>query len=97
MSDHNILTRHLKPAGRKLGIGYVNWQVLRRSYATWLVQAGADPKAVQGLMRHSRIGTTMDIYAQFVPESQRRAVVQMTEMVNERQKKTAEVKSAAIN
>jgi integrase len=97
MSDHNILTRHLKPAGRKLGIGYVNWQVLRRSYATWLVQAGADPKAVQGLMRHSRIGTTMDIYAQFVPESQRRAVVQMTEMVNGRQKKAAEAKSAAIN
>jgi integrase len=97
MSDHNILVRHLKPAGRKLGIGYVNWQVLRRSYATWLVQAGADPKAVQGLMRHSRIGTTMDIYAQFVPESQRRAVVQMTEMVNVRQKKAAEAKSAAIN
>jgi hypothetical protein len=48
-------------------------------------------------MRHSRIGTTMDIYAQFVPESQRRAVVQMTEMVNERQKMAAEAKSAAIN
>jgi integrase-like protein len=66
-----------------LGIGLVNWQVLRRSYATWLVQAGADPKAVQGLMRHSRIGTTMDIYAQFVPESQRRAVVRMMDMVTE--------------
>jgi integrase len=97
MSDHNILSRHIKPAGQKLGIGFVNWQVLRRSYATWLAQAGADPKAVQGLMRHSRIGTTMDIYAQFVPESQRRAVVRMMDMVTERQLKAAEAKSAAIN
>jgi integrase len=41
------------------------------------VQAGADPKAVQGQMRHSRISTTMEIYARHVPEAQRRAVAQM--------------------
>jgi hypothetical protein len=38
-----------------------------------MVQAGADPKSVQGQMRHSRISTTMDISAQFVPEGQRRS------------------------
>jgi site-specific recombinase XerD len=48
------------------------------------VQSGADPKAVQGLMRHSRISTTMDIYAQFVPESQRRALALMDEMIERR-------------
>ncbi len=58
MSDHNVLSRHIKPAARKLGIGRVNWQVLRRAHATWMVEAGADPKAVQGPMRHSRIQTT---------------------------------------
>src|SRR6516225_6551657 len=67
MSDHNILSRRIKPAARKLGIGWVNWQVLRRSYATWLVEAAADPKALQAQMRHSRISTTMDVYSQFVP------------------------------
>ncbi len=97
MSDHNILTRHVKPAGRKLGIGFVNWLVLRRSYATWLVMAGADPKAVQGLMRHSRISTTMDIYAQFVPESQRRAVGQMMDMVTQRLATAKKAETAAIN
>jgi integrase len=94
MSDHNILSRHIKPAARKLGIGWVNWQVLRRSYATWLIEAGADPKAVQGQMRHSRIGPTMDIYAQFVPAAQRRAVTQMMDMVNAR---LAKVATAAVN
>ncbi len=47
MSDHNILSRHLKPAARILGLPWVNWQVLRRSYGTWMVESGADPKAVQ--------------------------------------------------
>jgi integrase len=84
MSDHNVLSRHIKPAARRLGLGWVNWQVLRRSYATWLIEAGADPKAVQAQMRHSRSSTTMDIYAQFVPAAQRRAVSQMMDMVTAR-------------
>jgi len=74
MRDNNILVRHLKPAARKLGLAYVNWQVLRRSFATWLKMAGADVKDAQALMRHSRASTTLDIYQQFIPESERRVV-----------------------
>jgi integrase len=74
MRDNNILVRHIKPAARKLGIPWVNWQVLRRSFATWLKLTGADIKDAQALMRHSRASTTLDIYQQFVPESQRKAV-----------------------
>jgi hypothetical protein len=67
-----------QPAARKLGLPFVCWRCLRTSHATWLVQAGADPKSMQGQMRHSRISTTMDIYAQIVPTSQRRALQQLT-------------------
>lgn len=74
MRDNNILTRYIKPAGRRIGLPFVNWKCLRTSRATWLVQAGANPKDVQGLMRHSRISTTMDIYAQMVADSQRAAI-----------------------
>jgi integrase len=63
MNDQNILRRHIKPAAKALGLSFVNWRCLRTSHATWLVQAGADAKSVQGQMRHSRISTTMDIYA----------------------------------
>ncbi len=97
MSDHNILTRHIKPAGRKLDIGWVNWRVLRRSYATWLIQAGADPKSVQGQMRHASSKPTMDIYAQIVPEAQRHAVAQMTNMVNDRVQKARVKPSTLVN
>jgi integrase len=79
MSDQNVLKRHVQPAARKLGLPFVNWRCLRTSHATWLIQAGADPKSVQGQMRHSRISTTMDIYAQIVPTAQRRALQQLTE------------------
>jgi len=81
MRDNNILARHIKPAARKLGIPWVNWQVLRRSCATWLQQAGVDVKDAQGLLRHSRASTTQDIYQQLVPESQRVAVRKLTAYV----------------
>ena len=80
MRDGNILKRFIKPAARKLEL-QVNWRCLRTSHATWLVQAGADPKSVQGQMRHSRISTTMDIYAQIVPAAQRLAVEKLSEFV----------------
>lgn len=76
--DNNILVRHIKPAGRKFGLPWLNWQVLRRSFATWLKIAGTDVKDAQGLMRHSRASTTLDIYQQFVPESQKRAVQRLS-------------------
>jgi integrase len=74
MRDNNVLARHIKPAARALGIGWANWQVLRRSCATWLQQAGVDVKDAQGILRHSRASTTQDVYQQLVSESQLRAV-----------------------
>ena len=73
MRDNNILSRHIKPAARKVNLPWVNWQVPRRSCATWLQQAGVDVKDAQGLMCHSRASTTQDVYQQLVPESQVRA------------------------
>ncbi len=72
--DNNILTRFIKPAARTMGLPWVNWRSLRTSHAVWLRMAGADVKDAQGQMRHSRASTTLDIYQQFVPESQRRVV-----------------------
>ena len=79
MNDQNVLRRHIKPVARRLGLNFVDWHCLRRSHATWLVQSGADPKSVQGQMRHSRVSTTMDIYAQVVPASQRVALQKLSD------------------
>ena len=82
MRDNNILTRHIKPTSRTIGLGFVNWRCLRTSHATWLKMAGADVKDAQAQMRHSRASTTLDIYQQFVPESQRRAVDRLSSLTN---------------
>jgi hypothetical protein len=41
-------------------------------------------RTVQGQMRHSKIETTINVYAQIVPESQCRAVGKMTARITER-------------
>ena len=82
MRDNNILTRHIKPAGRILGMPWLNWRCLRTSHATWLKLAGADVKDAQAQMRHSRASTTMDVYMQFVPESQRKVVDRLSHLAD---------------
>jgi integrase len=86
MNDGNILRRHLRPAALKLGMDpkKATWRSLRTSCATWMIESGANPKDVQAQLRHSRTSTTMDIYAQRVPDSQRRAVGKMMDMVESR-------------
>lgn len=78
LRDNNVLVRFIKPAGVSLGMPWINWRCLRTSHATWLKLAGADIKDAQAQMRHSRATTTLDIYQQFVPESQRRVVDKLT-------------------
>jgi hypothetical protein len=48
MRDNNVLSLHIKPAARKLDLPWINWRCLRTSHATWMVEAGANPKDVQG-------------------------------------------------
>ncbi len=93
MNDQNILRRHLRPAAEKLGIDpkKATWRSLRRSWATWMGQAGADLKSIQFQMRHARASTTLDIYQQFVPEAQQRAVARTMEVLSERAAKQSPV------
>ena len=80
LRDNNILSRFIKPAARAIGLPWVNWRSLRTSHATWLKMVGADVKDAQAQMRHSRASTTLDIYQQFVPESQQRIVEKLSSL-----------------
>ena len=82
MRDNNILARHIKPTARKLGMEWVNWLVLRRSYATWLRMVGTDPRDRQSLMRHAHYSITAEVYEQDLPESQFQAVEKLSALVN---------------
>jgi hypothetical protein len=53
-----------------------------RSNGMSLNASGADVKHAQAQMGHSRSSTTLDIYQQFVSESQQRAVDRLSRLVN---------------
>jgi integrase len=76
LNDGNVLRRHIKPAGIKVGAPHANWLALRRSTATWHKKAGTHVKDTQRLMRHENAQTTIDIYTQLEYETQVEAVDQ---------------------
>jgi integrase len=61
---------HLRPAAKAAGVAIADGQRfglhnLRHSLSNWLVNKGkVEPKTVQGLLRHSKIQTTLDLYTQ---------------------------------
>lgn len=65
--------RPLERACRRAGLPEVGWHVLRHSFASQLVMAGATLKAVSELLGHTTIQMTMR-YAHLSPEARREAV-----------------------
>ena len=65
----------IRPAALKVGIrlepgqrfGFHNF---RHSLATFLVNSGKDVKTIQGLLRHAKVTTTLDLYSQSIDASQ---------------------------
>ena len=61
----------IRPAALKVGVrlepgqrfGFHNF---RHSLATFLVSRGKDVKTIQGLLRHAKVTTTLDLYSQSI-------------------------------
>ncbi len=49
----------LRTACRRAGLRQIGWHVLRHTFGSTLAQRGAAPKAIQELMGHSDMATTM--------------------------------------
>jgi integrase len=81
LSDSNLLHRHLKPAGAKIGAPWLNWHTLRRTHATLLQVAGASLKDAQAQLGHSKMSTTLEIYTVPIPAHLRVAVENLSQLV----------------
>jgi integrase len=66
--DPQNYRKRMKKFREKLELPKLNFQVIRRTIAT-LGQKKGTPKDIQGLLRHSRLATTTDVYMQEIPES----------------------------
>ena len=64
----NFVADYLRPAAKKVGVHIGDGQRfgphnLRHSLSNWPVnKAEVEPKTVQGILRHSKIQTTLDLY-----------------------------------
>jgi len=70
LSASVFVADHLRPTAKKSGVYIEDGQRfglhnLRHSLSNWLVnKAKVEPKTVQGILRHAKIQTTLDLYTQ---------------------------------
>lgn len=70
LSPTTFVADYLRPAAKAAGVELAKGQRfglhnLRHSLSNWLVNvAKIEPKTVQGLLRHSKVQTTLDLYTQ---------------------------------
>ncbi|MGH9523394.1 MAG: tyrosine-type recombinase/integrase [Terriglobales bacterium] len=85
-----LIRWHLRPAAEKAGVeGLMGWHTFRRTVATLLVANGEDIKTVQDSLRHANSKLTLDLYAQAVTPTKRKAQSKIVQMPLPAQKSAA--------
>ena len=70
----SALRKVIQPAARRAKLTkQVGWHTFRHSYSTLLRANGTDVKVQSELLRHSNIGTTLNLYTQAVSDQKRAA------------------------
>ena len=59
----NFLHRHLSPLLKRIGLGWVNFQVMRRTHSSLMHELGQDAKARADQLGHT-VSVNMDVYTQ---------------------------------
>jgi integrase len=52
------------PACQAVGLPRATWLTFRRTYASWAHEVGMPGKIIAQLMGHTKVDTTLNIYAQ---------------------------------
>jgi len=63
LSKDNVWRRNMEPKLTAVGLGWCNFQVMRRTHATLMRQLKADPKLVADQLGHS-VDVSLNVYAQ---------------------------------
>lgn len=70
----DYITKKFKQICKELNMGDYRFHDLRHTHATWMLEAGVNPKVVQERLGHSRIETTLNIYSHVSINEQEKAV-----------------------
>lgn len=71
------LSRHFKTVLERASLPDIRFHDLRRSTATLLASMGVPPRVTMEILRHTQIATTLNIYADVVPQANRDALNQL--------------------
>jgi integrase len=78
VSYSNVYRRRIRPALAKVGLGFVNFQILRRTWVTEMGDAESDPRVRAALAGHS-VDVSENEYRQAKPEALRGAMAKLGE------------------
>lgn len=57
-----LRSEYLQPAGERIGVDGLGWHSLRHTHRSMMRELGIDMETQRGLMRHSKISTTINTY-----------------------------------
>ena len=83
----NVWYRHMQPKLEKVGLGWANFQVLRRTHASLGHDLKVDPKVAADQRGHG-IGVALDVYTQSSIEARRGAAEKLEQAVLSRKKRS---------
>jgi len=81
LNPKNLLRRVLQPACVKLNLPVIGWHSFRHTHATLLGEVGESLRTAQAILGHSDLETTLNVYTHAIPESQKRAVDKVAELL----------------
>ena len=67
----------------KYDIPRIRFHDLRHTFASLLLESGENLKAIQELLGHSQISTTMDIYTHFSEELRRKSIDNLENLIDD--------------
>ena len=76
LSKDNCWRRSMHPALAKVGLGWVNFQVMRRTHATFMKALGIDAKLVADQLGHG-LDVSQNVYTQSSVEIRQAALNQL--------------------
>jgi integrase len=81
LDNHNVLTRHFRPALKKAGLPRIRFHDLRHTYASLLIEQGENIKYVQTQLGHFTPMMTLNVYAHLMSPSNPKAASRLEESV----------------
>lgn len=73
LSKDNVLYRYIRPRLKTVGLEWVDYQVMRRTYSSLMRELGVDPKVVADSMGHD-VSVNLNVYTQTSIDSRMAAV-----------------------